>query len=184
MHLDRPGKADRLAHQALQPGAQRQRLPLARLRVTLARQGRICIEVTGVSAPIVRIIPFDSKRFQPGFELSKPFILATSKPVGQYLSTAGLKRGPEPPRLSLFADQCPHLVHFGLFRHTDDDGHLIRIHQGKEAVVHIAERGRFFFSVLMTVVELIFNTRAVSRMPRPLRAMSTICSWIAGQRPL
>ena len=90
MHLDRPGKADRLAHQALQPGAQRQRLPLARLRVTLARLGRICIEVTGVSAPIVRIIPFDSKRFQPGFELSKPFILATPKSVGQYLSTAGL----------------------------------------------------------------------------------------------
>lgn len=37
---------------------------------------------------------------------------------------------------------------------------------------------------LMTVVGLIFNTRAVSRMPLPLRLMSTICSLIAGGRPL
>src|SRR5262249_27070656 len=34
--------------------------------------------------------------------------------------------------------------------------------------------------VLMTIVGLIFNTSAVSRIPLPLRLMSTICSLIAG----
>jgi hypothetical protein len=51
-------------------------------------------------------------------------------------------------------------------------------------LIYRGERRLFFFKVLMTVVELIFNTRAVSRIPLPLRLMSTICSLIAGARPL
>jgi hypothetical protein len=50
-------------------------------------------------------------------------------------------------------------------------------------VVHTAKCRLFFLSSLMTVVGLIFNTRAVSRMPLPLRAMSIICSrsyWVSG----
>ena len=69
MHLDRLRKADRLTHQAFNPGAQRQMLPLDLLRVALARLVLIGIEVTCVSAPIVRIMPFDAKRCQQGFEL-------------------------------------------------------------------------------------------------------------------
>jgi hypothetical protein len=69
MHLDRLGKADRLAHQAFNPGAQRQMLPLDLLRGALARLVRIGIEVTRIRTPTVRLIPFDSKRFQQGFEL-------------------------------------------------------------------------------------------------------------------
>jgi hypothetical protein len=45
MHLGRAGKADRLAHQACGPGAQRQVLPLNVLRVALAQFAqfiRIC----------------------------------------------------------------------------------------------------------------------------------------------
>jgi hypothetical protein len=38
----------------------------------------------------------------------------------------------------------------------------------------------FFLSSLITVVGLIFNTLAVSRMPLALIAISTICSLTAG----
>jgi hypothetical protein len=69
MHLNRLGKADRLPHQAFNPDAQRQVLSLALLRVALARLVRLGSEVTWVSAPIVRLIPFDAKRCQQGFEL-------------------------------------------------------------------------------------------------------------------
>ena len=61
MHLGRAGKADRLAHQAFDPGAQRQVLALNLLRVALARLVRIRLEMTRVRAPIVCIIPRDAK---------------------------------------------------------------------------------------------------------------------------
>ena len=80
MHLDRSGKADRLAHQAFNPGAQRQVLPLDFLCMALARLGRIRIEMTRVCAVIVRIIPWDTKRFQQGFELQKHRIFAVPNP--------------------------------------------------------------------------------------------------------
>ena len=63
MHLSRAGKTDRLAHQAFDPGAQRQMFPLDLLRIALARLVLIGIEMTRVRAPIVRIIPRDAKRF-------------------------------------------------------------------------------------------------------------------------
>jgi hypothetical protein len=69
MHLGRAGKADRLAHQAFDPGAQRQVLPLNLLRVALARLVLMPIEMTRISAPVVRTIPRDAKRFPQGFEL-------------------------------------------------------------------------------------------------------------------
>jgi hypothetical protein len=40
-----------------------------------------------------------------------------------------------------------------------------------------------FFSSLITVVGLIFNTLAVSRMPLAFIAISTICSLTAGDCP-
>src|SRR5215468_4567929 len=51
MHLGRAGKADRLAHQAFDPGAQREVLALNLLRVALARLVRIRLEMTRVRAP-------------------------------------------------------------------------------------------------------------------------------------
>ena len=72
MHLDRLGKADGLAHQTFNPGAQRQMLPLDLLRVALARLVLICFEVTCVSAPRVRIIFRDPKALQQRFELLIP----------------------------------------------------------------------------------------------------------------
>jgi hypothetical protein len=51
-------------------------------------------------------------------------------------------------------------------------------------VVHRGESRRCFFNSLMPVVGLIFSTRAVSRMPLPLRLRSMTCCLISRQRPL
>jgi hypothetical protein len=45
--------------------------------------------------------------------------------------------------------------------------------RGHECGVHRVERRRFFLRVVVTVVGLTPSTRAVSRMPLPLSAMST-----------
>ena len=55
MHLNRLGKADRLAHQTLDPSPQRQVFPLHLLCIAFARLMLIRIEVTCVGAIIVRV---------------------------------------------------------------------------------------------------------------------------------
>jgi hypothetical protein len=82
MHLDRLGKADRLAHEPLDPGPQRQVLPLYLLRVVLTRLVLSCVKVTGVGTPIVCIIARNAKWLQQRFELEKHVILATSEDIG------------------------------------------------------------------------------------------------------
>src|SRR5262245_36021588 len=82
------------------------------------------------------------------------------------------------------ANKRPYFIHFCFLNAPNDYFHLIRVQQREEAVMHTAERRFFFFSSLMTVVGLIFSTRAVSRMPLPLSAMSTMCSLISGLQPL
>jgi hypothetical protein len=50
-------------------------------------------------------------------------------------------------------------------------------------MVYLVE-GRFlFFSSVMTVLVLMCKTRAVSRIPLAFIAMSTICSFTAGDCP-
>jgi len=91
---------------------------------------------------------------------------------------------PKPPLILFAPDETPHLIDFSFISEPDHHFHFIRVQQGEQLVVHTAECRLFFLSSLMTVVGLIFNTRAVSRMPLPLRAMSIICSLISGEQPL
>ena len=81
MHLGRARKANRLTHEAFDPGAQRQVLALDLLRVALARLVRIRIEMPRVGAPRVRIILRNAKRFQQAFEFQKHLIFAAPKDV-------------------------------------------------------------------------------------------------------
>ena len=94
----RLGKAERLVHQAFDPGAQCQGLPLDVLRVTFARLGLSSIEVTRGSAPVVRIIPRNAKRLQQGFAFQTHFIFAAPKDVREDVTTAVIHRVPQPPR--------------------------------------------------------------------------------------
>src|SRR5215510_9857584 len=95
-----------------------------------------------------------------------------------------IQRPPQPPRVLLAADKRPHLVQFSLLHLANyhrRGGSLTTRHQGR---VHLVERRRFFLRVLITVVGLTPSTRAVSRMPLPLSAMSTICRLTSGNRPV
>ena len=69
MHLHGLGKTDRLTGEPLNPGPQGQMFSLDLLRVTLAWLVLICLYMSRVSAPIVRIILRDPKGLQQGFEL-------------------------------------------------------------------------------------------------------------------
>src|SRR5215470_10831174 len=87
---------------------------------------------------------------------------------------------PQPALLVLLPHIGPHLINFCFINPLDDHVHIVRMQHVEEQLVHRTECSLFFFNVLMTVVGLIFSTRAVSRIPLPLRLMSTICSLIAG----
>src|SRR4030095_11165066 len=119
MHLGGSGKADRLTHEAFDPGAQRQVFTLDLLRVALARLVFIRIEMTRVRAPIVRIIPRDAKRFQQRLELEKYLIFAAPQDVRQHVTTAVINRVPEPPRLSFLPHIGPHLIDFRFLNSLD-----------------------------------------------------------------
>src|SRR5215469_9727248 len=90
MHLDRFCKTDRLSDQALDPRPQGQMVPLALLRITLARLMLLCLDMSRVRAPRVRIIFRDPKGLHQGLELPKH--------VGQALATAVSYRMPQPTR--------------------------------------------------------------------------------------
>ena len=145
MHLGRSGKADLLPHEAFDPGAQRQVLPLYVLRVALAQLGRIRIEMTRVGAPRVRIIPCDAKRFQQGFALQTYLIFAAPQDVRQDVTTAVIHRVPEPPRCLFLAHVGPHLINFHFLGSLDHYVHLVRMSCVEQRSVHRGER-TFFFS--------------------------------------
>ena len=74
MHLDRAGKADRLAGEPLDPGPQRQMFALDLLHMPLARMMVGGIEMPGVRAPIIGVITPDAKRLVQLFELQKHLV--------------------------------------------------------------------------------------------------------------
>src|SRR5690348_12882711 len=95
-----------------------------------------------------------------------------------------IQRSPQPPRVVLAADKRPPLVQFRRF-------HLANHHCGRCALtnnqkggVHLVERPRFFLRALITVIGLTPSTRAVSRMPLPLSAISTICCLTPDTHPV
>lgn len=88
MHLDGCGEADRLTGQTLNACAQRQMFPLDLLRVPLPRGVLFRGQVPLVSAPMIRVIARDAKRFQKGFSLQKDVILTPTKDIGQDLPAA------------------------------------------------------------------------------------------------
>src|SRR5262249_56868879 len=90
---------------------------------------------------------------------------------------------PQPPRLLLAADKGPHFIQLRFFHPVDEDHRCCSPTNRHASRVHLVERMRFFLRVVSTVVGLTPSTRAVSRMPLPLSAMSTICRLTSGTHP-
>src|SRR6516165_7880008 len=151
--------------------------------VPLARMMRGGSEMSGVGAPIIGVIASDAKRLEQPFERQKYLILTSAKNIRQHLPRLVINRMPQSARRGLLLHAGPHLIDFGFIDPLDHHVHLVGRQRVEERLVHRGESRLFFFKVLMTVVGLSLSTRAVSRIPLPLRRISTICSLIAGARP-
>ena len=82
MHLNGFGEAAGLARQPLDSRAQREMLPLYPLGIPFARLVFIRVDMTRISAPIVRIVARDPKWLQKRFQFQKHVVLPPSKNVG------------------------------------------------------------------------------------------------------
>jgi hypothetical protein len=154
------------------------------LRVSLAGMVLVELEMPGVCAPLSGIIARDAKRLEQPFELHKHVVLTPAKNIRQDFTRVVIDRMPQPALFLLLPHIGPHLIDVRLINALDHHGYIIRMQYVEERLVRRDERSLFFFKGLMTVVGLIFNTRAVSRIPLPWRLISTLCSLIAGARPL
>jgi len=81
--LNRLGETDHLASKTLDPRAQRQMLAFDLLYLAFAWLMLIRIEMTRISAPVVRVIASDAKWLEQPFELEEDLILLMSKNIGQ-----------------------------------------------------------------------------------------------------
>src|SRR5262249_2448749 len=90
---------------------------------------------------------------------------------------------PPPPLLAFAAYKAPHLLPLGGFHLVADNLHWLSLKTLAQACIDLLSACICFFRVLRTVVGLTLKTRAVSRSPLPLRAMSTICGFTAGRQP-
>jgi len=97
-----------------------------------------------------------------------------SKDIGQDHARAVIHRMPQPPLVGFAPDQTPPRIHLGT-RHSPD---LYRDRLGTTPLDHRVIDGLegwgLFFNSSMTVVGLIWRTRAISRTPLPLRVISTL----------
>jgi uncharacterized protein YecE (DUF72 family) len=75
------------------------------------------------------------------------------------------------------------LIHLRFINSTELQRELIWIHAREQRPVDRLDHACFFLRSLSTVSLLIPNTRAVSRIPLPLRAMSIIGRLTSGTRP-
>ena len=67
---------------------------------------------------------------------------------------------------------------------THLDLHVLWSEIRQDRLIDLLELRFLFFSSLITVVGLMCNTRAVSRIPLAFMAMSTICRFTSGDCPL
>jgi|SoiMethySBSTD1v2_1073268.scaffolds.fasta_scaffold432333_1 hypothetical protein len=158
--------------------------PLQLLCPPLADYMAARIQVPTIRAPAVGVKTANTERCKQGFEVQQRLVLTPTKDIGEDPAGLMIQRFPQPPRRFLAADKRPHLVQLRLLHllnHYFGFGFLTRSPQGR---VHLVKRRRFFLRVEITVVGLIPSTRAVSRIPLPLSAMSTISRLTAGNRPV
>lgn len=110
-----------------------------------------------------------------------PCLFAPATPIRQHCTALMVKSVPEPPRFFLLADIRPHFVNFRRCNSANYYFHGAGIPLRQELSIDGLQLPLLFFSSLSTVSVLIPNTRAVSRMPLPLRASSIICRFTDGK---
>ena len=112
MHRCRFGKANRAAHEPLDPGPQIDMFALDFLGVLLADHVLLRGDVPLVGTPPIRIEATDPKGSKEGLQLQKHLILPSPKDVRQDGATVVSNSMLQPPRLGFLPDVTPHLIEF------------------------------------------------------------------------
>ena len=184
MHFLQLGEADGLPRQPLDPRPQGQVLPLDPLGVPLSNHMLFGWQVAFVGTQAVGVEPGYPKRRQQFPQFQKNRVFPVAEHIGKDLPRGVVKRMPKPALGPFVADVAPHPVQFGILNPLNVNGNIIGVQGLQELAVDGFEALLFFFSSLMTVFGLTRNTRAVSRMPLPLSAMSIIRPLTSGRSPL
>ena len=165
-------KANGLAHQSLEAGAQGQVLAFQALHRGFARLPLVGGQTRLVGPPGIRKPLFygPARRFQHRQQPPKRGVGTPPKHKGYHLPSFGILDPPE-PALDLFTPhERPHFVG------TQPQGPAwfeAIAGAGRRALIH---RFNLFFSSPITVCGLMPSTRAVSRTPLPFSAISVILS--------
>src|SRR5512139_2952354 len=138
------------------------------------------LQMALISPPVVRVVAGDPKWGKQGFKFLEHHILTFTKHISQDGISGVVNRVPQPALVGFVADIRPLFVQFGLTGGFQPDGQLAASTQLKHVGIHLHKIAGLFFNVLMTVFLSIFSTRAVSRMPLPLIAISSACSLMPG----
>lgn len=121
MHLDRFGKADGLSHQAFDPRAEGEMVPLQLLRPPFANSMPGWIQVPPIRAPAVGVKAANPEGCKQGFEFHEGLILTPAEDIRHYPTRAVIPCLPQPPRLGLIADKRPHFVQLCRLHLVKDD---------------------------------------------------------------
>ena len=113
VHFNGLRETDRLAHQALDPRAQRQMFPLQLLGIVFPHYMESRSQMPLVSSLTIRVKAGDPKRREQRLQLEKRLIFASPEHIGQYLAGAVIQRVPQPARSFFLTDKGPHFVDFG-----------------------------------------------------------------------
>lgn len=141
-------------------------------------------QVPMIGTPAVGVKAANSKGHEPRFELQQRLIRPPAKDIRSYPARLMSQRSPQPPGVFLAANKRPHLVQFRCRYLANHHCGRCSLTNSQQGGVHLVEHTRFFLRALITVMGLTPRTRAVSRMPLPLSAMSTICRLTSGNRPV
>ena len=171
VELNGTREADGLASQSLDARSERQVVTLDTLGEYLPGQMHLARHLSGIASPV---ITGDKAYLEPRKQAQQPtagLIVAWAKGICHDSFSLGIKGIPKPMSMLFVADIGPLLIKF------TDKRHVIE-HHLFGGYLPWGE----FFRARMTVLMPILRTRAVSRTPEPLNAISTILSLTPGFR--
>jgi hypothetical protein len=108
----------------------------------------------------------------------------TLRSIGKHFPGLVIQRMPQPAGSSFAAHKGPHFIPLCCHHFLDYHSGVRTCERCERRRIDAVELRLFFFSSLITVPGLTPNTRAVSRIPLPLSAISTIRFLTSGCRPL
>lgn len=171
VELNGTREADGLASQSLDARSERQVVTLDTLGEYFPGQMHLARHLSGIASPVITGDKAYLERRKQAQQPTACLIVAWAKGIGHDSFSLGIKSIPKPMLMLFVANIGPLFIKF------TDKRHVIEHHLFGDYLPW----GEFF-RVRMTVLMPILRTRAVSRTPEPLNAISTILSLTPGLR--